>query len=299
MTRTFSVLGDSISTFEGITPDGWRVFYEAERREATGVLNAEDTWWSHVINHFGGTLHANAAWSGCVVEGELFPAGASKERIEALEKGGTAPSDVLVYIGINDYGWGSAEAQVVAGKPSAPAELVAACTHVGDVAGMAPENAIDGFAESYARMLRRIKERYPHATVWCATLAPGRVSGNRVSTSPRNFRGICIDRYNDAIASAANSTGCRLVDLAALGFDYDAVDGTHPSAKGMKQLAAMFIRGMRAADPSTTNEPFEGEALLTEDMRTTDFCAKPCVGCEFARSTGNDWFHVCEKQIGK
>ena len=47
--RLFSILGDSISTFEGCNPAGFRVFYEGERREATGVREARDTWWEMCI----------------------------------------------------------------------------------------------------------------------------------------------------------------------------------------------------------------------------------------------------------
>ena len=103
--RLFSVYGDSISTFEEITPKGWSIFYTGEQREATGVQTPADTWWMQVINHFDGELLANAAWSGCVCEGNVFPQGASERRIAALEQDGKTPDDILIYIGINDYGW--------------------------------------------------------------------------------------------------------------------------------------------------------------------------------------------------
>ena len=106
MKRLFSVYGDSISTFEGVTPDGWSIFYTGEQREATGVQTPADTWWMQVINHFDGELLANAAWSGCVCEGNVFPQGASERRIAALERDGKTPDDILIYIGINDYGLG-------------------------------------------------------------------------------------------------------------------------------------------------------------------------------------------------
>ena len=298
MKRLFSVYGDSISTFEGITPEGWSVFYQAEQREITGVEKPCDTWWMQVIDHFGGELLSNAAWSGCVCEGDAFPQGASERRIEALERDGKAPDDILIYIGINDYGWGSAYAQICGGSPNAPADLVASCPDRGKVAGLAPENAVEKFAESYRRMLRTMHDKWPNARIWAATLLPGRVKGAKTSTSPRWFRGICVDEYNHAIAHAAAATpNCTLVDAAALGFDYEAIDGTHPTKRGMKQLAAMYIQGMEAACDALPRTPYEGSGLLTDDMQTVEFCAKPCVGCEFAKGTGNNWWHVCEKQL--
>lgn len=104
MTRLFSVYGDSISSFEGILPQGWRVFFEGEQLELTGVKTPHETWWGQVIDHFDGQFLANASWSGCVVEGRDFPVGASAERIEHLQADGRTPDDILVHIGINDYG---------------------------------------------------------------------------------------------------------------------------------------------------------------------------------------------------
>ena len=298
MKRLFSVYGDSISTFEGVTPDGWSIFYTGEQREATGVQTPADTWWMQVINHFDGELLANAAWSGCVCEGNVFPQGASERRIAALERDGKTPDDILIYIGINDYGWGSAYAQICGGSPNAPAELVASCPDKGNVAGLAPDGAVEKFASSYRSMLRTMHEKWPKAHIWAATLLPGRVKDAEKSTSPRWFRGICVDEYNKAILDAAtDEPSCTPVDAAALGFDYEAIDGTHPTKRGMRQLAAMYIRGMEAADEALPRSPYEGSKLLTDDMRTVEFCTKPCVGCEYARGTGNNWWHVCEKQL--
>lgn len=298
MKRLFSVYGDSISTYEGVTPDGWSIFYTGEQREATGVQTPADTWWMQVINHFDGELLANAAWSGCVCEGNVFPQGASERRIAALERDGKTPDDILIYIGINDYGWGSSYAQICGGSPNAPAELVESCPDKGKVAGLAPDDAVEKFASSYRSMLRTMHEKWPKAHIWAATLLPGRVKGAEKSTSPRWFRGICVDEYSKAIHSAAaDEPNCTPVDAATLGFDYEAIDGTHPTNRGMKQLAAMYIRGMEAADEALPRTPYEGSELLTDDMRTVEFCTKPCVGCEYAKGTGNNWWHICEKQL--
>lgn len=66
MTRLFSVYGDSISSFEGILPQGWRVFFEGKQLELTGVKTPHDTWWGQVIDHFDGsswpTRPGRVAW---------------------------------------------------------------------------------------------------------------------------------------------------------------------------------------------------------------------------------------------
>lgn len=116
--RSFSILGDSISTFDGCNPDGFAVYYQGERCEQTGVTSSADTWWSQVIERLGGRLLANSSFSGSLVEGAGFPAGNSQERIDALAEDGVQPDVVIVFMGINDYGWGGATAQA-AGRGNA------------------------------------------------------------------------------------------------------------------------------------------------------------------------------------
>ena len=203
-----------------------------------------------------------------------------------------------MHIGINDYGWGSGYAQICAATPSAPPKLAAECPDHGKVAGMAPEGTLANFEESYRRMLATMHAQYPNARIWVSTLLPGRVKGAHRPTSPRWFRGNCVDEYNKIIRTAANDAdNCDLVDMQAFGYDYDAIDGTHPTALGMKQMASMFIRGMEQADPELPRTPYDGPDLFPAEMRSAEFCTKPCVGCEYARGTGNNWWHVCEKQL--
>lgn len=163
---------------------------------------------------------------------------------------------------------------------------------------MAPEGTLANFEESYRRMLATMHAQYPNARIWVSTLLPGRVKGAHRPTSPRWFRGICVDEYNKIIrAAASDADNCYLVDMQAFGYDYDAIDGTHPTALGMKQMASMFIRGMEQADPELPRTPYNGHDLFPDQMRSSEFCTKPCVGCEYARGTGNNWWHVCEKQL--
>ena len=99
----FSIMGDSISTYAGCNPEGYDVFYEGERRAATGVCSASDTWWARMVDLLGGRLLSNASFSGSMVEGAGFPAGDSQERVEALGNGDLAPDAIVVFMGINDY----------------------------------------------------------------------------------------------------------------------------------------------------------------------------------------------------
>lgn len=67
--KYFSVLGDSVSTFEGFTEPDYAVFYTFGQKIASGVLSYPDTWWGRVINAFGGKLLVNNSFSGVRLPG--------------------------------------------------------------------------------------------------------------------------------------------------------------------------------------------------------------------------------------
>ena len=109
-----------------------------------------------------------------------------------------------------------------------------------------------------------------------------------------------LESYNDVIRSAAAQHGCALVDFAAYGLDYDAIDGTHPTKAGMKQLAAMAVGSMASQRGFALHE-----AALLEDaykgfsLRSRNWCEKnDCIDCAYAKATGNAWYLVCENEEG-
>lgn len=283
--KTFSIMGDSISTFEGCVPDGYTLFYNDERLERSGVLRPEDTWWSHTVRALGGTVLADSAWSGSMVEGAGFPAASSPERAAALlGRDGQEPDAVLVFIGINDYGWG----------------------------GAAPADAVERFGAAYRTMLRNIRTAAPKAAVYCITLLPGRTHGVDHPEFCYRLRGRHLDEYNAAIRDAAAAEGCRVADVRAFGRDYDSLEGTHPTNLGMRQFASMVVRAMQLADSAGVETPTtEGITAVAQpdaanpalDLR--DFCGAPksaqlcdsptCIGCPHAANTGNQWLCRCLK----
>lgn len=285
MGQCFSVFGDSISTFEGVTASGNRIYYDRADTNGTGVWQPEDTWWARVIADAGGELLANASFSGSMVAGSGFPAGRSSERAQqVLGASGEAPDAVLVFIGINDYGWGSADAQARGGSEAAPGGRV---PEAGFVLGLAPAGALQEFALAYDEMLEHIRDVAPQATVWCVTLLPGRVAGSARSTFCDRLRGIPLEDYNRAIKCAAAANGCKVADVAAFGVDYESTDGTHPTARGMEQLANLVRAAMTGSQP---------DAALFAGMESGTRCEREAgVGCPFARSTGPQWSCVCER----
>lgn len=286
MGKLISVFGDSISTFEGITVAGNRTYYDAADTNGTGVTRPADTWWAQVIERAGGTLLANAAFSGGMVAGAGFPAACTAERArQVLGAAGEAPDEVLVFIGINDYGWGSADAQARGGSEAAPGGLSA--QEAGFEPGLAPAGALQQFACAYDEMLANIRAAAPEATVRCLTLLPGRVAGSAQPTFCPQLRGISLADYNDAIKRAAAANGCDVADVAAFGLDYEASDGTHPTARGMRQLAELTWAAITGGQP---------DASLFAGMGSDTACERAAgVGCPFAQSTGVKWSCVCHR----
>lgn len=297
MAKTYSVLGDSISTFEGVVSADNRCYYDAADTNGTGVASQDETWWSRVIDAEDGELLANASFSGSMVQGDGFPAGRHPSRAnQLLGDDGCAPDAVLVFIGINDYGWGSPEAQVVGGSEAAPKGASYDLDGV-DPAGGADDDAAERFEAAYAEMLANVREVAPYAEIWCVTLLPGRMARHAKGAFCYRLRGIDIDDYNEAIRNAAENAGALVADVAELGFDYDAADGTHPTKEGMVQFAALVEAAMCKA-----RDDEEGYAAVMrsypERLRSSRFCDKlSCVGCPHASITDTRWSCVCADRL--
>jgi len=209
--KKISVLGDSISTFKGITKDDPNTFYGNHQIAAGGFSGVRDTWWMRVIDGLGGVFERDNAFSGsCVTDGYGLGRGMSTcERVNALG----SPDVILIFAGANDIGFGVPEAE---------------------------------FRASYALMLSRLRERYPAAELWCGTI----INGVKVIDDEPFFMGedpaTPLEPFSTIIRECAAAAGARVVDMAASGVLYDAIDGCHPTANGMAQLAALWLEAMRA-----------------------------------------------------
>lgn len=207
--KRFSVLGDSISTFKGVTVDDPNTFYGRVMCEKGGFAGVQDTWWRRVIDGLGGEVERVNAFSGsCVSDGYGLGRGmCTHERVDALG----APEVILIFAGANDVGFGVPE---------------------------------DIFRQSYTLMLARLAERYPAAEVWCGTL----VNGRKVLDDEPFFGGedpaTPLEPFSGIIRACARDAGAHVVDMAESGLLYDAIDGCHPTSGGMAQLARLWLDAM-------------------------------------------------------
>ena len=288
--KGFSVLGDSISTLGGWVPSDWRIHYEGEVH-VEGVTEPEDTWWGKVIDHFGGHLVSNSSYSGSVLEGFGFPGGNSDERIAKLVgEDGERPDVVLVFMGINDYGWGGGRNQVMGRSISASAKP----EDLGEpyeVTGVADDHALDRFKAAYAQTIRKMHKYVPGAEVWCVNLAPGSVPGAPWPNFAYSIRGIELDDYNRAIREAADETGAHVADVRSFGINLSSVDGVHPDALGMEQLATMVIAQMEGAG----NNPADHPVLADAEPAQRDCFEPNCDGCPYIDIEKHRWNLYCSK----
>ena len=79
-----SILGDSLSTFEGYQPEGYAVFYDREKQALNGITSVYDMWWAKVNQALHAYLCVNNAYSGSKVAGLQFPSGNTMDRIRHL-----------------------------------------------------------------------------------------------------------------------------------------------------------------------------------------------------------------------
>lgn len=204
--KIIAILGDSVSTYEGYTPEGF-VFYGPWNAVYTGVASVEDTWWMKVIRALDGQPGSNNSLAGSLVCGRSRTSATSPDRIADLCSHGM-PDVILVAMGANDWGF-----------------------------GFLPEE----FEGEYRRMLHLLKVAYPEAEIWCATLPESKVVNEEDQFFFDVDARVSKRVYSDIIKRVAMESEVRLADLYGCGREYHSLDGVHPDKEGMTDLADMWI----------------------------------------------------------
>ena len=226
--KQFSVLGDSISTFEGYNPQGYNLFYLGDNCRKSGVNDVTDTWWAKVIGFFGGKLLVNNSWSGSRVtklrlSKALFPSGCSDERTSSLHMNSVMPDVIIVFLGINDWAFGA---------------------ETGTRAYIPPKDQNELFLFAYDNMLKKLKNNYPVSEIWCCTLSETYISECPDFIFPYEYAGIHIEEYNEIIRRISSENNCKLIDLYSYRMPYNSIDGSHPTNEGMTTIATGIIRSV-------------------------------------------------------
>lgn len=223
---SFSILGDSISTFQGYIPEGYYDFFPGNGE----VKEVVDTWWQIAAGDLGLSLYVNGSSSGATVVGDSTgkenPQCACNEfRTDALTgPQGACPEIIFVYLGTNDL------------LDNVP---------LGTNDGTMPveEGEIVTFSDAYTLMLDKLQSKYPPTEIYCCTLLPVGDYGTKTPyVDYVNGNGLTAADYGRVIMQIAKNKGFSVIDLQDCGITIENLqemtsDGVHPTAAGMRQIA--------------------------------------------------------------
>lgn len=217
--KNFSILGDSISSFDGYSNNTsynttLGVNDPCYSTTATNciVTDVNETWWMQSANKTGMKLLVNNSWAG----DELSSAGtpgkglvrAAQLHSDTGDDKGTKPDVIAVYIGTNDI------------------------------------RSMEGtskFTQDYTSLINILTTEYPDAEIFFFTCLP------------IDFAQINVDSYNDVIRNLVNNSSnnkLHLVDLyAESGITSETqstyqFDKLHPNLEGMDRITDVFIDAM-------------------------------------------------------
>ena len=208
--KKLSILGDSISTYKGISNDETvhhDLFYNPYFYKDPFPL--EKTYWSLILKNLGMTLCVNNSWSGGNLSGQDNP-DAGVNRANALARDdGTRPDIIIVFMGINDFGRGV------------------------DVAV---------FSADYRKTLDVIQKQHPNAKVCCVNL-PDRYPALKAQTELFN------QEIDSAARAAGKNFFVADLFGSCLNNEFyynNTVDSLHPDEDGMRYIAEVIQTAIEA-----------------------------------------------------
>ena len=206
--KYLSILGDSISTYKGVSNDTTANFtIGANPYFYQGEFPLEKMYLARILKTFDMRLCVNNSWSGGNLSGvDDFSAGVN--RAEQLSRDdGTSPDLIIIFIGINDLGRGV---------------------------------DISVFSADYEKTLNKIKTKYPEAKVCCVNL-PDRGYLKQRTEAFNN----AIDT---AIIKAGSNFFVADLYHSRLNNDFyymNTMDGLHPDEDGMRIIADIIEEAIK------------------------------------------------------
>ena len=228
-----SILGDSISTYDGYIPEGFVVFYPLNGE----IKDVSQTWWMKLIDDTGMELCRNDSSSGSTCAGDSLSIdnpkyGCSGLRTSLLSgEQGRMPDIIIIYMGTND---------LLIGVP------------LGDNDGtqLVEEGMVDNFSDAYSLILDKVTSNYPISQVYCCTLPPvGDWGTSQPFVTLVNHIGLTYEDYSECIRVIADNKGIPVIDLTDCGIEIDnlqemTTDGVHMTPDGMECVERAMLRGM-------------------------------------------------------
>ena len=231
--RALSILGDSISTYDGWVMEGAAIFYPLDG----DLTDVSQTWWMRLLDDTGMELCANDSSSGSTCVGDSLDVGnpkygCSSYRLSFLTgKQGKMPDVIIVYMGTND---------LLIGIP------------IGDNDGtkLVEEGVIDNFSDAYCLILDKLASEYPAAEIYCCTLPPiGDWGTDQPFVTLENKLGLTSRAYSEQIEVIAGNKGVLVIDLSDCGIEISnlnemTTDGVHFTPVGMEYIEQAMLSGL-------------------------------------------------------
>ena len=243
--KTLSILGDSISTFNGYIPSGYTAHYPRAVPAENDVQLVSDTWWWKLMDALGMVLEVNNSYSGTRVtttftNSQSFIintqekannfAGCMSRSTNLHASNASQPDVIIIWMGINDF-----NNEIPLGTYDGTTPLPS----------ITPETTIT-FREAYAIMLNNILTTYPYAEVWVCTLSVCERNGG-TGFPEVNGDNVALSDYNKAIEELARAFGVKVLDHYRAGITYQnrsnfLTDDLHLNKYGHSIIANNDIR---------------------------------------------------------
>ena len=308
--KKLSILGDSISTYGGIsnspsyntTIGSNAVYYSASNNY---INSAEETWWMQAMDTLGMSLCVNNSWSGsCATDRGSGNGVAYKLNKRCVQlhnnTGSTAvnPDIIAIYLGTNDIKNITSASQLKkAGGGNYPmgatmnADGTATVTFsYSTITGkVSTEYTPSSILEAYALMVYRTLNKYQSAEVYCFTLLP--------NESQNQYNREMYALYNAgirAIVKHFNDSGKKiyLVDLYENSgihqelplFDLYLANTLHPNALGMDVITNCFLSSLVANSQYSVKDQYNVSYELNDAYVTTGNVTSATKGEKFSVS---------------
>ncbi len=233
---SLSILGDSLSTYEGWIPGECTNFFPMNGE----LTDVSETWWMQVLAQTGMELCSNNSSAGCTCAGDSLYTGevkygCSTDRISLLTGSqGKMPDVIIVFMGTND---------LLKGVPLGD----------NDGTGLVEEGEIDNFSDAYTLILDKLASEYPMAQVYCCGLHPvGDWGTKQPFVLLNNYDGLTAEDFSKRIELIAGNKGVPYIDLYHCGIEVDNLqqmtsDGVHYTPLGMSYVAKAVIDCLNAS----------------------------------------------------